>query len=237
MPLRRVWCLLEITASLRERQPPTVLEVVMAPEEVGAFERALVREFDILLVRNCAVHAERADSFIAEDRERIFRALWETLGFEEVNKQVIGRMRVWMAEAGKAALGRLSWDERGESSLIMYLAWLLKDQGKLAEAEPLFREALTVRQRTLGDEHPFSRSSIDALVPVLLLQGKFSEAMPLLSLRFVVASWAGKLFALLLIVISILFAVVALRAIFFMARPAQGYFSLASKLSASQPDL
>ena len=150
VPLRRAWCLLEITASLRERQPPTVLEVVMAPEEVGAFERALVEEFDTLVTRTCTVNVERAEAFIAEDRERIFQALRETLGFEEVNKKVIGCMREWMAEKGRAALGRLSGDERGKSSLIIFLARLLQDQGKLGEAEPLCREALTVRRCTLG---------------------------------------------------------------------------------------
>ena len=109
VPLRRAWCLLEITASLKERQPPTVLEVVMAPEEVGAFERALVKEFDTLVTRTCTVHAERAEAFIAEDRERIFQALRETLGFEEVNKQVIGRMRGVDGRCRESSAGEAEW--------------------------------------------------------------------------------------------------------------------------------
>ncbi len=103
VPLRRAWCLLEITASLRDRQPPTVLEVVMAPEEVGAFEKALVEEFETLVTRTCTVNVERAEASKAEDKERIFQALRETLGFEEVNKQVIGRMREWQSQ------GRQRW--------------------------------------------------------------------------------------------------------------------------------
>ena len=88
-------------------------------------------------------------------------------------------MREWMAEAGKTALGRLSRDERGESSLIFLLARLLKDQGKLAEAEPLFREALTFRRRTLGDEHPHTLISISSMASLLKAQGKLGEAEPL----------------------------------------------------------
>ena len=36
---------------------------------------------------------------------------------------------------------------------------LLQEQGKLSEAEPLYREALEGRWRTLGDAHPITLSS------------------------------------------------------------------------------
>ena len=34
------------------------------------------------------------------------------------------------------------------------LALLLQDRGDLAGAEPLYREALAIRRKALGDEHP-----------------------------------------------------------------------------------
>ena len=34
------------------------------------------------------------------------------------------------------------------------LAWLLKDAGRLAEAEPLFREALVIAEKCYGNNHP-----------------------------------------------------------------------------------
>ena len=48
------------------------------------------------------------------------------------------------------------------------LAALLHTQGKLSEAEPLFREALSARKRTLGGEHPFTLGSINNLAVVLV---------------------------------------------------------------------
>ncbi len=43
---------------------------------------------------------------------------------------------------------------------ISNLAVLLQAQGKLAEAGPLFREALDGQRRTLGDAHPNTRNAV-----------------------------------------------------------------------------
>ena len=40
------------------------------------------------------------------------------------------------------------------TALVGNLASLLKEQGKLAEAEPLYREALEGRREVLGPRHP-----------------------------------------------------------------------------------
>ena len=53
------------------------------------------------------------------------------------------------------------------------------DQGKLGEAEPLHREALSALRRTLCDEHPATLLSINNLTGVLADQGKLGEAEPL----------------------------------------------------------
>ena len=56
------------------------------------------------------------------------------------------------------------------------LAVLLKAQGKLVEAEPLYREALEGRRRTLGDTHPNTLNSINNFAMLLEAQRKLSEA-------------------------------------------------------------
>ena len=47
-------------------------------------------------------------------------------------------------------------------------AVLLKDQGKLDEAEPLYRECLAAKKETLGDKHPDTLASVSALVVLVL---------------------------------------------------------------------
>ena len=60
------------------------------------------------------------------------------------------------------------------------LAILLGDQGKLSEAEPLYRDALRCRRETLGDTHPKTLTSMNNLAWFLhTLPGCAAEAVVL----------------------------------------------------------
>ena len=50
------------------------------------------------------------------------------------------------------------------------------DQGKFAEAEPYYREALEKRRRVLGEEHPDTLVSINNMATLLEKQGRLDEA-------------------------------------------------------------
>jgi eukaryotic-like serine/threonine-protein kinase len=65
---------------------------------------------------------------------------------------------------------------RYRDSLLMARAVLLRDKGKLAEAENSFREALAIRQQTLGDKHPVTTESLKDLIDVLQKEGKLADA-------------------------------------------------------------
>jgi hypothetical protein len=57
---------------------------------------------------------------------------------------------------------------------------LLEDQGDLAGAALLYREALAARRATLGDTHPHTLASINNLGSLLKDQGDLAGAAPLL---------------------------------------------------------
>ena len=59
------------------------------------------------------------------------------------------------------------------------MAVLLKAQGKLAEAEPLYRRALEGREQQLGAHHLSTLISVNNLAQLLQAQGKLAEAEPL----------------------------------------------------------
>ena len=59
------------------------------------------------------------------------------------------------------------------------LAVLYKDQGRLREAEPLFQESLTMRQRLFPEDHPDVATSLNNLAVLYKDQGRLREAEPL----------------------------------------------------------
>jgi tetratricopeptide (TPR) repeat protein len=59
------------------------------------------------------------------------------------------------------------------------LAELLDYRGRYAEAEPLHRRGLAIREKVLGPEHPDVAASLNNLAVLLKSQGKYAEAEPL----------------------------------------------------------
>jgi tetratricopeptide (TPR) repeat protein len=59
------------------------------------------------------------------------------------------------------------------------LASLYYSQGKYKEAEPLYQQALALRQKLLGDDHPDVAESLNNLAGLYESQGKYKEAEPL----------------------------------------------------------
>ena len=59
------------------------------------------------------------------------------------------------------------------------LAGLYHNQGRYDDAEPLYLQALDMRKKLLGDEHPDVASSLSNLAGLYHLQGRYDEAEPL----------------------------------------------------------
>ena len=53
------------------------------------------------------------------------------------------------------------------------------DQRKYAEAEPLYKRSLAIREKALGPEHPDVAKSLDNLAQLYDSQRKYAEAEPL----------------------------------------------------------
>ena len=73
-------------------------------------------------------------------------------------------------------LRRILGDDRPDTlTCINIMASYLQAQGKLEEAEPLYRAALHNRRRILGDEHPSTLTSIHNMASNLYEQGKLEN--------------------------------------------------------------
>ena len=59
------------------------------------------------------------------------------------------------------------------------LAALYRAQGRYAEAEPLYRRSLAIREKALGPEHPDVGTALNNLALLYQAQGRYAEAEPL----------------------------------------------------------
>ena len=59
------------------------------------------------------------------------------------------------------------------------MAQLYGAQGRYAEAEPLHRRSLAIREKTLGPDHPDVGTSLNNLAELYRAQGRYAEAEPL----------------------------------------------------------
>ena len=55
----------------------------------------------------------------------------------------------------------------------------MKSPGTIAEAKPLYEEALSIRRRVLGVDHPDLADSLNNLANLYRAQGRYSKAEPL----------------------------------------------------------
>jgi tetratricopeptide (TPR) repeat protein len=85
----------------------------------------------------------------------------------------------WTRAAADAA-GELGPEHPDAAAILDNLAWLLHDQGALAEARPLLERALAIREQQLGPEHRYTATILNNLAGVLHDQGALAEARPLL---------------------------------------------------------
>jgi tetratricopeptide (TPR) repeat protein len=82
-------------------------------------------------------------------------------------------------QVGKDLEGKLGVGHPDVAECLTFLAGLLYAQSKYAEAEPLFRRALAIREKALGPEHPTFAESLNNLAVLLDRRGKYAEAEPL----------------------------------------------------------
>ena len=180
LPLERIWCVWELFCAIEGKDGR--LELALPPASGVAFVQALVDDFGSIAAKLCRIDLSNARSYNAYDTANIRGAIESTPGgFDRVSKVVISLLRDWMVRTGLSELASIKdHDERAGSALQNSLATLLQDFGRLSEAEPLFRESLEVRRRTLGGTHPSALVSIYNLGSLLRDRGDLDSAEPLL---------------------------------------------------------
>jgi tetratricopeptide (TPR) repeat protein len=59
------------------------------------------------------------------------------------------------------------------------LAELYKEEGRYADAEPLYKRVLAISEKALGPDHPDVAQSLNNLADLYHAQGRYADAEPL----------------------------------------------------------
>jgi tetratricopeptide (TPR) repeat protein len=67
---------------------------------------------------------------------------------------------------------------------------LYDDQGRYLEAEPLYKRALAIDEKSLGPDHPTVGTRLNNLAALYDIQGRYAEAEPLYKRALAIAEKA-----------------------------------------------
>jgi tetratricopeptide (TPR) repeat protein len=167
VPLKRSWCLYELHTSIQQG-----CEVVVQLMDGGSLKEVLESDPNSITIALSKINSRSAEAWSADDRAKIQRAVEDSIGFQELDVQVMTYLRDSFA---KQALQLLSKGE-GNLELTNRVAMLLQAQGKMDEAESLYRHALAGREAKLGTDHPDTLMAVEGLATLLNDQNRLDEA-------------------------------------------------------------
>ena len=144
LPLKRAWCLCEIAATVSAGK---LLEVVMNGAEEEAFRKALLTDYPAVVRALCFTDLQLAQASIEADRNKILEAVSaQPGGISGTNAEVICAMRRWMEAESTKLLAQARAGDAGANArnTLAAVAHFFYGQGKLVDAEGIFREALAL---------------------------------------------------------------------------------------------
>jgi len=177
-PITRAWCLWEIFCTIDTNSK---LYVAMCEKEHRDFKTKLVKNFEDVRLALSKIDARRADAWNKKDRDKIFDAIENTIGFAALNERVIKKMRDWLLDAGQAHLDATikNLGERHVQTLETYdcLGKLYRDMNDYSTAEKLFSTALDGYVNTNRKDSAEACHVKNNLAFSLQKQGKLEEAI------------------------------------------------------------
>ena len=142
VPLTRSWCLWELYCS---QQTQARFSVCLGEAERDAFHEAIVQDSGVVLEAFATIDVRSAEAGDPVDRERILRAVDETVGSVELNSIAKRQLREWILCEARALVRSASASGR------VQIGGLLRELGFLAEARQVVEDAAAESVEGQGD--------------------------------------------------------------------------------------
>jgi len=178
IPITRAWCLWEIFCTI---DTESEFNVAMCEAEHRDFKERLVTKFEDIRLAISKIDARRADAWNKRDRDKIFEAVENSIGFSMLNEKVIGKMREWLLRAGEEHLNETK-ALRGEDCMETLntcncLGKLYRDECNYIKAEKLNRRSLVGYVKLDGEDSEHACQAKNDLAFCLQQQQRFDEAI------------------------------------------------------------
>ncbi|EGD83401.1 mbre TPR repeat protein [Salpingoeca rosetta] len=154
VPLTRAWCLWEIFCGISNEG--TEVNIRLPNSEEKALEEAIQGEYEAVTDTLVRVQAQRAEAFNPRDKDMIFEAIQEGVGFAALNQAVKDQLRAWCLEKAVAAVEVMQ--ARGEDKTEAFarvchqVGLVLSEFGGHDRAIASYNAALSILLRTEGEE-------------------------------------------------------------------------------------
>ncbi|EGD78576.1 mbre TPR repeat protein [Salpingoeca rosetta] len=152
VPLTRAWCLWEIFCGISNEG--TEVNIRLPKSEEKALEDAIQDEYEAVTDTLVRVQAQRAEAFNPRDKDMIFEAIQNGVGFGALNQAVKDQLRAWCLEKAVAAVeamrARREHKTEAFAQLCGQVGVVLNTFGEHDQAIAYYETALLIYRRTEG---------------------------------------------------------------------------------------
>jgi len=176
IPLTRGWCLFEIYCTIETKGR---FEIAMSESQQQQFLEDMANDGQNAIDKMLStIDAENSECYYPQDRDRIFEAVRQSVGFRGINSMILEAMRNWVISTTTISIEQET-DNIKLIGLKSTLATLYMGQGKYGAALPLFEECLQAREEVVGDHHPDYLATLHNLASLHHRCGHYQIADPL----------------------------------------------------------
>eukprot|EP00049_Salpingoeca_infusionum_P000128 m.37472 g.37472 ORF g.37472 m.37472 type:complete len:480 (+) comp10098_c0_seq1:127-1566(+) len=160
IPLTRSWCLFEIMCALNGGDSVT-FEIRMPQEEKESFLSTLQEQYDVFQYALGTVKTQASEAYLATDKDNIFRAVEQSIGFQALNAKVSMLMRHWLMTVASEACDQIDVSAQtikgflGGATVFRELGRMFLKYGNQTKALELLRKDLERMEEEYGDDHKY----------------------------------------------------------------------------------